>query len=50
MFFCTGVDRKNVLSLARKYIIYHDYQCVLQHSEKVLIFYSARNDSIGDVL
>ena len=22
MFFCTGVDRKNVLSLARKYIIY----------------------------
>ena len=26
MFFCTGVDRKNVL-LAREYIIYHDYQC-----------------------
>ena len=27
MFFCTGVDRKNVL-LAREYIhiIYHDYQ------------------------
>ena len=27
MVFCTGVDRKNVLSLARKYILYHDYQC-----------------------
>ena len=25
MFFCTGVDRKNVLSLAPKYIIYRDY-------------------------
>ena len=50
LFFCTGVDRKNVLSLARKYFIYHDYQCVLQDSEKVLILYNARNDSIGDVL
>ena len=37
MFFCTGVDRKNVLSLARKYIIYHAIS-VLQHSEKVLIY------------
>ena len=27
MFFSTGVDRKDVLSLAREYIIYHDYQC-----------------------
>ena len=27
MFFSTGVDGKKVLSLARKYIIYHDYQC-----------------------
>ena len=27
MFFCTGVDRQNVLILACKYIIYHDYQC-----------------------
>ena len=25
MFFCTAVDRKNVL-LARVYILYHDYQ------------------------
>ena len=39
MFFCTGVGRKNVLSLARKYIIYrHDYQCAPAHSEKVLIY------------
>ena len=27
MVFCTGVDRENVLSLARKYILYYDYQC-----------------------
>ena len=39
MFFCTGVDRKNVL-LAREYI-YISYIMtisVLQHSEKVLIY------------
>ena len=47
MFFCTGVDRKNVLSLARKYT-YIMTISVLQHSEKVLM--SARNDSIDDLL
>ena len=47
MFFCTGVDRKNVLSLARKYT-YIMTIGVLQHSEKVLM--SARNDSIDDLL
>ena len=31
MFFCSGVDRKNVLSLARKYIMTIS---VVQHSEK----------------
>ena len=48
MFFCTGVDRKNVLGLARKCISYIMTISVFQHSEKV--FMSARNDSIGDVL
>ena len=47
MFFCTSVDRKNVLSLARKYT-YIMTISVLQHSEKVLM--SARNDSIDDLL
>ena len=42
MFFCSGVDRKNVLSLARKYT-YIMTISVLQHAEKVLM--SARNGS-----
>ena len=41
MFFCTGVDRKNVL-LAREYIYIYISNImtisVLQHSEKVLIY------------
>ena len=49
MFFCTGVDRKNVLGLARKYITYHDYQCTpaLWEGFNVLV---RETDSIGDLL
>ena len=63
MFFSTGVDRKNVLSLARKYFIYHDYQCTpalwegfnecekWQHRRRIVrVWYKTRPRTVRNVI